>query len=284
MNRGDIMNTAMITATNTLSQLQKKMDIISNNMANLDTTGFKSREATFTDLLVQQYNNQPDAQKETGRLTPNGIRQGAGARLSQVQINMTQGSLKPTDRQLDTAFQKEGQYYKVLVQKDNTSSIQFTRNGAFSLSPLSETETMLVTSDGNPILDENNNPIIINGDASSYQFTEDGTMNVTMTNGSVQSFNLGVIQLNKPQFFEQKGDNLIGLPDNLTGVNPNDLFTDLTGAGRGQISVGQRMLEQSNVDLSKQMTDLLNVQRSYQFQSRAVTMADQMMGLINGIR
>ena len=278
------MNSSMITATNTLSQLQKQMDIISNNMANLDTTGFKSREGTFTDLLVQQVNNQPDAQKETGRLTPDGIRQGAGARLSQVQMNMAQGSFKQTGRDLDTAFQKEGQYYKVLVQKDNTSSIQYTRNGAFSLSPVSATETMLVTSDGNPILDENNNPIIIKGDASTYQFTENGAMNVTMTDGTAESFNLGVIQINKPQFFEQKGDNLIGLPDNLTGVNQNEVFTDLTGTARDQISIGQRILEQSNVDFSKQMTDLLNVQRSYQFQSRAVTMADQMMGLVNGIR
>jgi flagellar basal-body rod protein FlgG len=105
-----------------------------------------------------------------------------------------------------------------------------------------------------------------------------------MTDGTVESFNLGVIQINKPQFFEQKGDNLIGLPDNLTGVNQNEIFTDLTGAARDQISIGQRVLEQSNVDFSKQMTDLLNVQRSYQFQSRAVTMSDQMMGLINGIR
>jgi flagellar basal-body rod protein FlgG len=278
------MNTSMITATNTLSQLQKQMDIISNNMANLDTTGFKSREATFTDMLVQQVNNQPDAQKEIGRLTPDGIRQGAGARLSQVQMNMAQGSFKQTGRELDTAFQKEGQFYKVLVQKDNTSSVQYTRNGAFSLSPVSANETMLVTSDGNPILDENNNPIIIKGDASSYQFSENGAMNVTMTDGTVESFNLGVIQINKPQFFEQKGDNLIGLPDNLTGVNQNEIFTDLTGAARDQISIGQRVLEQSNVDFSKQMTDLLNVQRSYQFQSRAVTMSDQMMGLINGIR
>src|SRR6478752_2233499 len=98
------MNTSMITATNTLSQLQKQLDIISNNLANLDTTGYKSRQASFTDLLVQQFNNQPDAGKEAGRLTPNGIRQGAGAKLNQVQMNMSQGSFKPTERDLDTAF------------------------------------------------------------------------------------------------------------------------------------------------------------------------------------
>jgi flagellar basal-body rod protein FlgG len=273
------MNTSMITATNTLRDLQKQMDIISNNLANLDTTGYKSRQSTFTDLLVQQVNNQTDAAKEAGRVTPNGIRQGTGAKLDQSQMNMSQGSFKQTDRDLDTAFQKEGQYYKVLVQKDNTSSVQYTRNGALALSPVSPNETMLVTSDGNPILDDHNNPIIITGNAQKYDITQNGVMNVAMTDGSIESFNLGVVQINKPQFFEQKGGSLIGLPDNVQV--PGGVLTELP---REQISIGQRMLEQSNVDMSKEMTDLLSVQRSYQFQSRAVTMADQMMGLINGIR
>jgi flagellar basal-body rod protein FlgG len=273
------VNTSLITATNTLSQLQKQMDIISNNLANLDTTGYKSKQATFTDLLVQQVNNQPDAAKEAGRKTPIGIRQGAGARVSQSQMNMSQGSFKPTDRDLDTAFQVPGQYYKVLVQKNGTSSVQYTRNGALYLSPVAANETMLVTSDGDPILDDNNKPIIMTGDAQKVDITQNGVMNVAMTGGSMESFNLGVVQINKPQFFEQKGGSLIGLPDNVPV--PNGVLTELP---REQISIGQRMLEQSNVDMSKEMTDLLNVQRSYQFQSRAVTMADQMMGLINGIR
>lgn len=265
----------MITATNTLSQLQKQLDIISNNLANLDTTGYKSRQASFTDLLVQQLDNQPDNGKEAGRLTPIGIRQGAGARLNQVQMNMNQGSFKPTDRDLDTAFQKEGQYYKVRVKNE----VQYTRNGALELSPVAENESMLVTSDGYPILDENNNPIIIVGSVGKVDITQNGRINAAMTDGTMQSFQLGVVQINKPQFFEQKGDSLIGLPANVPVAN--GIVTELTP---DQISIGQRMLEQSNVDMSKEMTNLLSVQRSYQFQSRAVTMADQMMGLINGIR
>jgi flagellar basal-body rod protein FlgG len=269
------MNTSMITATNTLSQLQKQMDIISNNLANLDTTGYKSKQATFSDLLVQQVNNQPDAGKEVGRITPVGIRQGTGARLSQSQMNMSQGSFKQTDRDLDTAFQLPEQYYKVRVQ----NTVQYTRNGALELSPVAANETMLVTSDGNSILDDKNNPIIITGDPQKIDITQNGVMNVAMTGGSIESFNLGVVQINKPQFFEQKGGSMIGLPDNVPV--PNGVLTELP---REQISIGQRVLEQSNVDMSKEMTDLLNVQRSYQFQSRAVTIADQMMGLINGIR
>jgi flagellar basal-body rod protein FlgG len=273
------MNTSMVTATNTMSQLQKQMDIISNNLANLDTTGYKSRQATFTDLIVQQLNNQPDASKEVGRYTPNGVRVGSGAKLNQAQINMAQGSFQQTGRSLDTAFQKEGQYYKVLVQNNGTSSVDYTRNGALELSPVAPNETMLVNSDGYPILDDQNNPIIMTGDAKTFDITQNGVMNVTMTDGTTQSFNLGVVQINKPQFLEQKGGSLLGMPANVPA--PSGVLTVLP---RNQISIGQGMLEQSNVDMSKQMTDLLNTERMYQFQSRAITMSDQMMGLINSIR
>ncbi|WML46215.1 flagellar hook-basal body protein [Neobacillus sp. PS3-40] len=278
------MNSTMITATNTLSQLQKQMDIISNNLANVDTNGFKSKQARFTDLLFSQLNNQPNASAEQNRLTPNGIRQGSGAKLGQILTDMKQGSLKSTGRELDTAFQTEGQYYKVLVQKDNSSSIQYTRDGAFYLTPVAKNEVMLVTSDGNPVLDEGNHPITITGDASKYTVNPNGSLDVTMTNGTKNSYNLGVIQVNKPQFFEQKGGNLIGLPDSVPAGSTNNIFTNLTGQQREKISIGQGMLENSNVDMAKEMTDLVSVQRAYQFQARSVTMSDQMMGLINGIR
>ena len=145
---------------------------------------------------------------------------------------------------------------------------------------------MLVTSDGNPILDENNNPININGQAKRYSVTENGSLVVEMTGGERQTINLGVTLVNKPQFLENKGNNLLGLPDNLDTLNvaEADVLTNLDGMARNEISIKQGALEQSNVDLSKEMTDLIAVQRSYQFQSRSINIADQMMGLINGIR
>ncbi|MGS2777437.1 flagellar hook-basal body protein [Robertmurraya sp. GLU-23] len=275
------MNRTMITATNTLSQLQKQMDIISNNMANVDTNGYKRREATFTDLLVQEFNNQERANKEVNRLTPNGIRQGTGAKLGQAQLVMTQGALKQTDRSLDTAFTKEGQLFKVLVQTNGVNEVQYTRNGALYLSPLSDTEVMLVNGDGLPVLDENNNPITINGEAKDYNIDANGQLTVTKTAGATEVFNLGVVRVNKPQFLEQRGGNLLGLPAN---VAEDEVLTELNGGLRAEISLQQGALEQSNVDLSKEMTELINVQRAYQFQSRSVTLADQMMGLVNGIR
>ncbi|MGI8385729.1 flagellar hook-basal body protein [Robertmurraya sp. P23] len=275
------MNRTMITATNTLSQLQKQMDIISNNMANVDTNGYKRREATFTDLLVQEFNNQERANKEVNRLTPNGIRQGTGAKLGQAQLIMNQGALKQTGRSLDTAFTKEGQLFKVLVQTNGVNEVQYTRNGALYLSPLSDTEVMLVNGDGLPVLDENNNPITINGEAKDYNINANGQLTVTKTAGATEVFNLGVVRVNKPQFLEQRGGNLLGLPAN---VAEDEVLTELNGGLRAEISLQQGALEQSNVDLSKEMTELINVQRAYQFQSRSVTLADQMMGLVNGIR
>jgi len=277
------MNRTMITATNTLGQLQRQMDVLGNNIANVDTTGFKRREATFTDLLVQQFDNLPGGDPDTAavRLTPEGIRQGAGAKLGQIQMIMTQGTLKTTDRPLDTAFTKEGLLYRIQVQRDGVYETQYTRDGAFYLSPLSQNEMMLVTNSGQPVLDENNEPVVIEGQAKDYTINETGTLTVNMEDGSQQNVNLGVSLVNNPQFLEQKGGNLLGLP---AGIEADGVLTDLNGALRRQISIRSGALELSNVDLSKEMTDLMTAQRSYQFQARSINMADQMMGLINGIR
>jgi flagellar basal-body rod protein FlgG len=282
------MNRTMITSTNTLSQLQKQLDMISHNLANIDTAGYKRREASFTDLLVQEYRNQPNnALEPQNRMTPFNIRQGIGARLGQVQLVLSQGSLKSTDRALDTAFTAEGQFYRVMVQnEDGSSAMRLTRNGALYLSPLSDNQSMLVNSDGHAILDENNQPITITGNVKNFNINESGLLTAEMYNGTSQEANLGVILINKPQFLEQKGANLLGLPDNLSelGVTEEEVMTNLTGPLRNQVAIQQGVLEQSNVDMSKEMTDLINVQRSYQFHSKSITLADQMLGLVNGIR
>jgi flagellar basal-body rod protein FlgG len=274
------MSRMMITASNTLAQLQKQMDITSHNMANVDTAGYKRREATFTDLLVQQFANQPNSADEN-RLTPNGLRQGTGAMLAQSQIVMAQGTVKRTERQLDMAFTKENQLFKVLVQTETGSQVQYTRDGAFYLSPISETESMLVTSAGDAVLDENDNAIYINGQPEELTISENGVLIAKESTGVEQRFSLGIVRVNRPQFLEQQGGNLLSLEE---GAEEIGVLTELTGALRGEAGVQQGVLEQSNVNMQKEMTDLITVQRAYQFQSRAISMADQMMGLVNGIR
>ncbi|MGV3465046.1 MAG: flagellar hook-basal body protein [Heyndrickxia sp.] len=276
------MNRSMIVATNTLNQLQKKLDIISNNMANVDTTGYKKREATFSDLLFQQFNNQLDPAKETGRNTALGIRLGTGAKIAQSQMLLTQGNIKETERPLDIAFTNKNQFMKVLTNENGQSEVRYTRDGNLSVSPVGNNEVMLVNNSGYPILDENNNMITFPANAASYTISNQGSLQVKLDNGQTRSINLGVIAVNKPQFFEQYGDNLIGLPKD--GVSGTNVFTNMIGQARDNISIQQGALEGSNVDLGQEMTSLINVQRDYQFQSRAITISDQMMGLVNGLR
>ncbi|MFJ7752830.1 flagellar hook-basal body protein [Peribacillus muralis] len=282
------MNRTMMTATNTLNQLQSKIDQISNNIANVDTNAYKKTQTSFNDLLTQSFNNQPNESKEKGRLTAPGIRQGTGAMLSQSQLVLSQGAIKTTDRNLDAALTKEDQFFTVSVQDGKGVNTRLTRDGAFYLSPNADDpdQMMLVTSAGHKVLDENGEPILIAGNITDIKITEDGVLKVETEENGKESFGLGIVSVKKPQFLDRLGGNLLGLPENINrlDVNVDDIMTALTGASRNQIALRQGALESSNVDLSKEMSDLINVQRSYQFQSRSITMADQMSGLINGIR
>lgn len=283
------MNRSMITATNTLSQLQKQLDTIANNLANVNTSGFKRREATFTDLLVQQFNNQPYRVADQIRLTPAGIRQGTGAKLGQVQMDTSQGSLKITNRPLDIALTEENQYFAVNVQDEEGAITRLTRDGAFYLSPVSANEVMLVTADGHQVLDNTNNLITIRANPKEISVSPEGELRATYEDGTVETRSFMVYHVRKPQFLEQFGENLLGFPRNAifdgdVAVAEDEIVTLLEGPLRNNIAIQQGALEQSNVDMSKEMTDLINVQRAYQFHSRAITLSDQMMGIVNGIR
>lgn len=280
------MNRTMITATNTLGQLQKQMDMIGHNLSNADTNGYKRRDATFSEMLVQQVKNQSVDKFETGRLTPLGVREGNGAKLSQAQLILNQGSLKATGRSLDFALTSDRQFFKVLAADEDTNPVRYTRDGAFSASPTGNGEMMLVNGSGLPVLDENDNYITFSEDASSFQLGDNGVLTVTGAGGGEERFNLGVVTVEKSQFLQQYGGNLLGFADNLDelGVTEDEVVTNVTGGARTDISMVQSTLEGSNVDISKEMTDMLSVQRSYQFQARSISLADQMMGLVNGIR
>ncbi len=117
----------------------------------------------------------------------------------------------------------------------------------------------------------------------NFNLTEDGILGVNYPNGETLTFELGITELQKPQAMEHISDTYIGIPENLAELG-EDILIDLQGAARTEIGIQNGTLEQSNVDISKEMTDLITAQRSYQFQSRAITLADQMLGLINGIR
>jgi len=275
----------MITATNTMAQLQSQLDIIGNNLSNANTHGYKTKDVKFQELLYQQYNN--DKLDTVERQSPVGIRYGVGASLAQAQMNWKQGSLQSTDRDLDFAFQEPKQYFNILMPDgENGQQTAYTRQGAFYVSPLENGQLMLVNGDGYPVADSAGQAITIPENVSRFSINETGILTATYPDGATVQRELAVSVLQKPQLMEQISSTYIGMPTNLAelGVNAGDVMTDLQGAGRGEIALANQVLEMSNVDISKEMTDLMMAQRSYQFNARSITIADQMMGLINGIR
>ena len=272
----------MNTAANTLGQLQVQLDTISNNIANSTTVGYKAKQANFQELLYQQFNN--DKQDATLRQSPVGIRYGVGAHISQIQSNENQGSLQITGRNLDFAFTQANQYFNVAMQDGSTA---YTRQGNFYMSPQGDGTNLLVTGDGHPVLSANGTSIIFPDGVSQFSMSEAGTLNVNYPDGQVIQFDLAVTRITKPQVMEHLDNGAyISLPNNLQelGYAEGDVLTQLQGLNRNEVSMQIGTLESSNVDLSKEMTNLIAAQRSYQFNSRAITIADQMLGLINGIR
>ncbi|KHF28236.1 flagellar hook-basal body protein [Anoxybacillus sp. EFIL] len=270
---------SMITAANTMNQLQQQLDVISHNIANVNTTGFKKRDAVFGELLAQQFQNSPKTD-EAPRFTPDGLRLGVGAKVASTHMQMKQGSVVKTDRPLDLAFTKEGQFFRIRVD----DAIQYTRDGAFYLSPSANNpdELMLVTADGYAVLDENDEPITVREGFKDIQVTQNGTMQLIAPNGNImQTVNIGVSYVTRPQLMQALGDNRFAFP---ADVNAPNAVINLTNNNRNAISMQQYALEQSNVELATEMSELMITQRSYQLNARAITLSDQMMGLINGIR
>lgn len=256
-----------LTAANTMGQLQKQLDIISNNVANVNTNGYKKQNATFSELMYQRFNNIHEA-AEVDRTLPVGIGLGTGAKIDKTTTDSTLGNVKATDRSLDFFLTAPKQYFKVL----DGSDVQYTRDGAFYLTPMNETEAALVTSNGHQVLDENNNPIIFNGDLKTITMSGNGELTFSNETGTSETFALGVAMFSNPESIVNLGNNLV------------TARSGVTDAGRDQIGIKQGALEQSNVDLAEEMTKLIQTQRAYQFQAKSITMADQMRGLVNSIR
>lgn len=276
----------MTTATNTMAQLQNQFDVIGNNLANSATHGFKAREASFHEMLYQQYNN--DQADRAPRQSPAGVRYGVGAVLGQAQINWKTGSLQSTDRELDFALTVPKQYFNILRPAEDGVGEEtvYTRQGNFYVSPVQEGLLMLVNGDGYPVADVDGLPILFPDDVKNYTMVDNGILTITRNDGTTETAALGVTVLERPNLMEQLGGNYVGLPNDMEalGLTPQDVQTNLVGAARNNISMQNGMLETSNVNYQKEMTDLITAQRSYQFNARAVTIADQMLGLINGIR
>ncbi|MFC4558050.1 flagellar hook-basal body protein [Virgibacillus kekensis] len=276
------MSRMAIQAAVTMNQLQNKLDLIGNNLANSQTNGYKTRQADFSSLLFQQMDNMKDPANAQGRVTPDGIRIGTGAKLGSVNIDLTPGTIAETGRALDSALLEKNHLFQVQVTENGVQETRYTRDGSFYLSPVNNNQdVMLTTKDGNPVLGENG-PIVFAEGFDSINITADGQVMVNRNGVEVNSGNLAVVEAVRPRMLEATGNNDFRLPDlNELGFNFGEIIqavdpnADIMKSGA---------LEHSNVDMSKQMTDMIMTQRSYQFNARTISMSDQMSGLINQLR
>ncbi len=276
----------MISASVTMGQLQKKLDTLAHNISNTNTTGYKRRESTFSDLLFRQVNNQTDTRYETGRMTPNGIRVGAGAKIAQTAIRLDQGSIIETGRQLDFAIAERDHFFEIGTTEGGVETSYLTRDGAFYLSedPANPQSLTIVNSSGNYLLDGNGQRFSLPMNFTDLTLSSNGDLQATLNDGTTEELGqINLIRVLKPQVLEALGDTNFRFPDDLAalGLVDEDVFEQVPG-NEGRLI--QSAIEGSNVDIAKEMSELMNTQRHYQFNARAISMADEMNGLVNGIR
>src|SRR5215467_11918096 len=252
---------SLFTAATGMAAQQLNIDVIANNIANVTTTGFKRSRPEFSDLLYQEYRRVGTQSSDTGTIVPAGVQVGLGVKPVSVYRINEQGSLVPTNNQLDIAIKGRG--FLQVTLPDGTTA--YTRDGALKLSNAGE----LVTADGFVI--QPTITVTINA-AGQVQATIPGQVNQQLL-GQVQLANF----INEAGL-QANGDNLLseteasGPP---TVGNPGDV-------GFGQLQ--QFFLEQSNVNMVSEMTDLITAQRAYEINSKVIQASDSMMGTITQIR
>ncbi|RKD24219.1 hypothetical protein BEP19_07385 [Ammoniphilus oxalaticus] len=274
------MNTSLYISNGALQAYQQRLDTVSYNIANVNTVGYKQREASFAENLATEVDNQPNRDEEIGRRSPHEIRVGYGARLGQTSINMKQGGAKETGQPFDIMVEGDG----LFVVSDETGALRYTRDGAFKQSPAEEEDFYyLVTAQGDYLLDDFGEPLEIDT-GYDVKLLENGDIQLTNqadpTDAWIHWQRIGLVQVNNPQLLRSVGDNQYALDEEAISAGAVEPL-DLDDADAPKLRQG--FLETSNVNIAKEMSELLISQRGFQMNARAVSFADQMLGVANGI-
>ncbi len=254
------MRSLDIAATGMLAQ-QLNVEVISNNIANLTTTGYKRQRAEFQDLLYQDLRRVGSSSSDTGTIVPSGIQLGLGVKPAAVYRIAEQGNLSITENPLDVAISGRG-YFQVELPDGDTA---YTRSGAFQLSPDGE----VVTSDGFVVLPG----ITIPEDALSITINANGEVYVQIR-GQIQEQLVGQFEL--AIFANGGGLEAIGESLFLETAASGTPTTSTPGdSGLGILEQGA--LETSNVNVVNEITSLITAQRAYEMNARVIQTADEMM-------
>lgn len=243
-----------------LDAQQTQMDVIANNLANVSTSGFKRSRAVFEDLLYQNM-RQPGAQSSQQTQLPSGLQLGVGVRPVATERIHSQGNLQQTSNAKDVAINGAG-FFQVLLP-DGTAA--YTRDGSFQ----SDSQGQLVTSSGYVVQPA----ITIPSTAQSITVGRDGTVSITSA-GSATATQVGTLQLAtfvNPAGLESKGENLY--VETSASGSPGTNTPGTNGSGTLQ----QGYVETSNVNVVEELVNMIQTQRAYEINSKAITTSDQML-------
>jgi flagellar basal-body rod protein FlgG len=258
--------TLSIAATGMKAQ-QLRIDTIANNLANVNTTGFKKNQVEFQDLLYQTIKPAGSATAQ-GVTTPTELQIGCGAKAVSTAKSFTQGSVAATDNSLDIAIEGDGFFQ--LRMPDGTMA--YTRDGSFKLS----SDGMIVNADGYFLEPD----ISLPSDTREIAISRDGLVTVYVA-GSNEPQELGQIELTRfvnPAGLRAMGRNL--LSQTAASGDPIIGTPDVDGLG----GLSQGYLENSNVEVVTEMVNMITAQRAYEISSKSIKTADDMMGIVNNLK
>ncbi|GAB3477257.1 flagellar basal-body rod protein FlgG [Marinomonas epiphytica] len=254
------MNSALWVSKTGLSAMDKQLNVVANNLANVSTNGFKKDRAVFEDLMYKTV-REPGGLSAQNTELPSGLQLGTGVRVGATQKDFSEGDYNVTDRQLDIAIQGQG-FFQVL-QPDGT--IAYTRDGSFQLN----SQGQLVTSNG--MLVEPG--ITIDNDALEVFVSDDGVVSVSKP-GQAEAQEVGVINIAgfvNPTGLDSLGQNIFAETNASGPAIVGAPGTDSLGR------LGQGMLESSNVNSIEELVNMITTQRAYEMNSKVIASADGMM-------
>lgn len=243
-----------------LDAQQTQMDVVANNLANVNVNGFKRARAVFEDLLYQTL-RQPGAPSSDQTQVPSGLQIGTGVKAVATERIFTQGNLQQTGNTKDVAIQGNG-FFQIQMP-DGT--LAFTRDGSFQV----DSQGQLVTSSGYPVQPA----ITIPADALTITIARDGTVSVTQPGSSaqVQAGSLQLATFINPAGLQSLGENLYA--ETAASGTPNANTPGTNGAG----ILSQGYVETSNVNVVEEMVNMIQTQRAYEINSKAIQTSDQML-------
>ncbi len=271
------MMRALWTGASGMKAQQTNVDTIANNIANVNTVGYKSQSTQFKSLLYQTLSS--TSTSSNGDTKPTSAQVGLGTRVSSTNINFSQGTMTATESDTDFCISGEG-FFAI---QDSTGATYYTRAGSFTWALDTDGSRILTTASGEAVLDYDGNPITIPGDVSteSVSVASDGTIAYQDADGN---YVYSGQQIALYQFSNPNGLELVGETQYAVTAASGDPMSEAETDGLTRSTVVQGYLEASNVDVADEMVNLIIAQRAYELNSKAITTADTMLEQANNLK